>query len=110
VGVNFRPRSWNLLGAATYPIGDAFGLFAKAGVAFTALRASVMENQTYRSSSDRTNPAWGLGAQFGFSSNWALRTEYENFGKFGDTPDFASNAGTGTGTLSLVSASMLYRF
>ncbi len=32
-----------------------------------------------------TNFTWGLGAQLDINNRWALRAEYENFGRFGDS-------------------------
>ncbi len=41
-----------------------------------------------------TNFTWGVGAQFDINHRWALRAEYENFGKFGDNNSGEMRVGT----------------
>jgi len=109
-GVNFNPAVYGLFGVGTLPLMQGFSVFAKAGAAVTKIQSDVVEVQSYTTTKYKTNLGWGLGAQYDINRQWAIRAEYENFGKAGEAPNFAANTGTGTGTLSMISASVLLRF
>jgi opacity protein-like surface antigen len=54
-------------------------------------------------STSKVNFTWGLGAQLDLDQRWALRAEYENLGKFGDS-------NTGEMRVELWSGSALLKF
>lgn len=87
---------------------DRFSLFARLGAAFYRVRAdstTVFTGGTTVSGSEKKNDVafkWGGGGAFQFTPNFGLRVEYEQFE--------AGNSSTGKGDVSLLSASLLYRF
>lgn len=109
-GVNFRPTSINLFAVPMVPLSNTVGVFGKAGVAYTRVRADIEETTFTRNSATKINIAWGFGLESKFSDGLSLRVEYERFGEAGNTLSFNPNSGTGTGTLSLLSAGLVYRF
>ncbi len=78
-------------GELTWPIGDKFGLFAKAG--FFAWEVEV---GTF--SDDGTDSTYGVGGKVGLGPHWAIRAEWERFS------DILG------GDVDLVSGSVFYRF
>ncbi len=74
-----EPRSYYLAGTATYPIDEAFSVFAKAGVTnnHTKLGATGVPTEKFT----HTAAILGVGAAYNFTKNIAGVIEYENFGK-----------------------------
>jgi len=87
---------------------DRFSLFARLGAAFYRVRAdstTTFTGGTTVSGNEKKNDVafkWGGGGAFQFTPNLGLRVEYEQFE--------AGNSSTGKGDVSLLSASLLYRF
>jgi len=97
---------WNLSALGVMPIGPNFSGFGRVGAFNSEVDTTVsgtvpagLMNTSKRS----TQLTWGLGGQWDINSRWALRGEYENFGKAGD-------ASTGQLRLDMWSASALYKF
>jgi len=88
------------------PFTPNLSAFARAGVVWgeieTGLVGTTPANLT-SSSKRTTNFHWGLGAQWDINHRFAVRGEYENFGKFGDT-------NTGEMRVDMWSASALIKF
>ena len=80
-----------LEGEATWPIGDKFGLFVKAG--FFSWDVDVGS-----ASDDGTDSTFGVGGKLALGEKWAIRAEWERFS------DIAG------GDVDLVSGSLFYRF
>jgi len=78
-------------GEATLPIGDKFGVFAKAG--FFAWEVDV---SSY--SDDGTDSTFGLGGKVDLGEHWSLRVEWERFNDISG------------GDVDLLSGSAFYRF
>ena len=74
-----EPRSYYLAGTATYPIDQAFSVFAKAGV--TNNRTKVGGTGISTEKFTHTAAILGVGAAYNFTKNIAGVIEYENFGK-----------------------------
>jgi OOP family OmpA-OmpF porin len=74
-----EPRAYYLAGTATYPIDQAFSVFAKAGV--TNNRTKVGGTGISSEKFTHTAAMFGLGAAYNFTKNVAAVIEYENFGK-----------------------------
>jgi OOP family OmpA-OmpF porin len=94
-----------LEGLAILPIGERFGLYAKAGVAYWTFQAH--DTVGGAGVPDQTQNGWdfvgGVGAQFFFTKNLALRAEYELIPKLG-------NSETGELDVQVISASVLWKF
>jgi opacity protein-like surface antigen len=80
------------VGFLDFPLLD---LFAKAGLSRVNGKLNTPGQPTFSFSSDKTEFAWGAGAQAHFGS-LAARVEYEQFKLFGDEK------------LGMVSASVIY--
>lgn len=86
-------------GTGTFPLGNAFSLIGKVGIARTDLKLTAMSL-----SSTTTKLAYGIGAQYDFTKSVAVRAQYENLGTVGDTNT------TGTAKVSLLSAGVVLKF
>jgi OOP family OmpA-OmpF porin len=84
-----KTSSLQLAGVATYPINDAFGVFGKVGIAhnkadYTAIPAPntvFAPSIVTAASGSQTNFMYGLGAQFSIHKQFAIRIQYDDFGK-----------------------------
>ena len=74
--VSIDSQGWTAFGVGVLPLGP-FGLFAKVGVIAADTEVSGLADES------TTDPAYGIGAEFGFSKI-AIRAEYERF----DIEDF----------------------
>jgi OOP family OmpA-OmpF porin len=88
---NIKNTAWFLAGKATFPISNAFGLFAKLGVTgnksdFTATTGSTAINARagfpVSKNKVRVGPLFGAGVEYRLAGNFRIRAEYEDFGKF----------------------------
>lgn len=62
------------------PLGNQFSLFGRAGIAFTNTENNASGlGVTVSDDEDEANLKVGLGAQFGFTKNVALRAEWERY-------------------------------
>lgn len=85
----------------TLPLGDAFNLTAKVGIARTALEV-LPSARTITATT--TKPAFGIGAQYSINKSIAVRAQFEDFGTVGDAST------TGTTKLTLLSAGIVFGF
>ncbi len=94
-----------LEGVATLPLGDRFGLFAKAGGVYWSIK--TRGTLAGASVTDDTKGGFdfigGAGAQFFFTRNLGVRAEYEFIPKLG-------NSATGEVDVGVVSASVIWKF
>lgn len=104
----------SLYGAVTgtLPLGDAFALTGKIGLALNSMSYSIDCSGAFcpRSTPERHNDLmYGLAARIRLSNRWALRAEYENFGKM-TNGDFwgTGNSGAIKGDAWFVNAQMAF--
>jgi OOP family OmpA-OmpF porin len=88
-------------GTGTFPLGDAFSLIGKLGIARTDIKLSGGGASV---SATITKLAYGIGAQYDFTKSFAARAQYENLGTVGDANT------TGTAKVTLLSAGVVFKF
>ncbi len=78
VGAEFKGHGVGLWGMLTLPL-EAVTVFAKVGMVSSSLKLDASSSTFGRASgSERhTRAAWGLGASYGFASQWVARLDYE---------------------------------
>lgn len=86
-------------GTGTFPLGNAFSLIGKLGIARTDIKLTAASV-----SATSTKLAYGIGAQYDFTKTVAVRAQYENLGTVGDVNT------TGTAKVSLLSAGVVLKF
>jgi OOP family OmpA-OmpF porin len=92
-------------GVATLPLGDRFGLFAKAGGLYWSIktRATLAGASVNDDTKGGFDLIGGVGAQFFFTRNLGVRAEYEFIPKLG-------NSETGEVDVGVVTASVIWKF
>ena len=80
-----------VVGEATLPLGDKFGVFGKAGI-------FLWEVEIGPYSEDDADTTFGLGGKVALGTHWAIRAEWERFNDISG------------GDVDLVSGSVYYRF
>lgn len=117
-GLDYTVSGFTLSGIGAFPVSEDFSLFGRVGVFGSSTKLTLgsasglvgtnLANAgiTVGSSdtADKTTLYFGVGAQYDFTRHLAARVEYENYGEVGDSND------TGRATVSLISASLLFRF
>lgn len=107
--IDLKLDGWRLDAVGTYPMSDAWSLFARLG----AINASVKEDISASGSVSATTPGasstnstfdLGVGVQFNTSRSWGIRLGLTQFHNVGD-----SNS-TGNGNVGFAYVSALYRF
>jgi OOP family OmpA-OmpF porin len=90
----------------TLPLTNEFSVFGRAGIAFTKVEASVSVPGFGSASvkEDETNLKFGLGAQYAFTKNVALRAEWERY------MDLGEDATTGESDVDMVGVSLNVKF
>jgi OOP family OmpA-OmpF porin len=81
---SYKLYSLNFAGTGTLPLEGGFSLLGKLGVSANRSSAGNICAAgvcAAMGSSSKTNLLWGIGAQYAFTKQWALRLEYEDFGK-----------------------------
>jgi OOP family OmpA-OmpF porin len=87
VGTNTGARaaatqsSYGLAVVGTFPIGEGFELFGKAGFLKTEQETRRITPRPSTFDRDETELHYGLGVKYAFTRNWALRGEWENTDK-----------------------------
>lgn len=75
-GVQIDVTGWNLSVLGSWPITEQFDVFAKLGVLFWDGEARGLGERSDDSGEDFS---YGVGADFKFGENWAIRGEYQRF-------------------------------
>jgi OmpA-OmpF porin, OOP family len=73
-----KQQSYGLAAVGTFPLGERFELFGKAGLLMTEQETRRITPNPSNVSRDETEFHYGLGAKYAFTRNWALRGEWEN--------------------------------
>ena len=98
--LDWQLNTFQVSGIGTFPLGDAFSLIGKLGIARTETKLS---GSAGNSNATTTKLAYGIGAQYDFTKSVAVRAQYEGLGTVGD-------ANTGTTKLTLLSAGIVFKF
>jgi OmpA-OmpF porin, OOP family len=85
----------------TLPLGDAFSLTGRVGIARTSLEVLPGPNTI---TATTLKPVFGIGAQYALTKSVAVRAQFEDFGTVGDANT------TGVTKLTLLSAGVVYAF
>ncbi len=105
VSGSYKASGYEVAAVATFPVGDAFAVVARAGVASTKVTASASAAGSSASvSSTKTTFAPGIGMRYNLTKQVSLHVDYDYYGKVGD-----GNT-TGTSTLSTIAAGVTYAF
>ena len=87
------------------PLGDRFALLGKIGLNFWSLDVSASALGGSESESDSgIGLTYGFGAQFDFTPKFGMRAEYQMY------PDVGDDSTTGQSDVSVLSASVYFRF
>ena len=102
----YKSTALQISGTGTFAINDAFSILAKIGIVSSnsKLDVAVPGVGAAGTSATKTTGGFGVGAQYNFNRNFAIRAQYEDLGTFGD-----SNT-TGTTKVQLLSAGLVYHF
>lgn len=101
LSVDWQLSGFQVSGTGTFPLSNSFALIGKLGVAQTDIKLTGGGTSV---SATSTNFAYGIGAQYSFTSNFAVRAQYEDLGKVGD------NNTTGTSKVTLLTAGVVLKF
>jgi len=105
VSDEFKTYTAYLEGVATLPLGDRFGLYAKAGGVYWSIKTSGTLSGVAGPNNSKGGVDFigGGGAQFFFTRNFGIRAEYEYIPKLGDST-------TGEVDVGIASASLIWKF
>jgi OmpA-OmpF porin, OOP family len=118
VRIDYQVSGLSFSAIGSLPLSEDFSLFGRLGLfastaKFTVASASGSVGATLAANgvgvgtsdtATATSLYFGAGAQYDFTQRISARVEYENFGEVGDSTN------TGRATVSLISASLLFRF
>ena len=101
-----KAKGVGIVGVATWPINEQFGLFGKAGGLYWKTEIDTKPAVEHKSDDDKNgfSPMFGLGARYAFNERISVKIEWERFLKVGDEK---LNDGL---DLDLVSAGIVYSF
>jgi len=89
-GGSVETSGLNFSAVGTWPLGSGFALFGKAGVfAWEAKANDVTGGLPFSAKEDGGDVSFGVGANYDFTKNFAIRAEWERF-KAVDTIDMLS--------------------
>ena len=97
-------------------MASGFSLTGKVGLALNTSKMTFSgAGPAFLSSdsgkSNKTNVAWGVGAAYSLTPNWALRLEYEEFGKVGkSTNNLTTATATGRSDPTVWSLGLQYKY
>lgn len=99
-----KPSSLQIAATGTLPLGDAFSIIGKLGIANNSAKFTSTGSADQTSSSSKL--AYGIGAQYDFSKSLGVRAQYESLG------DVLDNTGTADTNykVSLISAGLIFKF
>lgn len=98
---DWQLSSFQVSGTGTFPLGNAFSLIGKLGIARTEIKLS---GGVANVNATKTSLAYGIGAQYDFTKSVAVRAQYEGLGTVGDANT------TGTTKVTLLSAGVVLKF
>ena len=92
VGATVEVDGFSLVGTASYPFAEQFGVFAKAGAFFWDGEASATGGgfSAAASDDDDVDVTYGVGAVYNFSEQVGFRVEWERYDIDGDDVDLIS--------------------
>ena len=93
-GVDVEVTAWDLVGVASFPLGDKFSVFGKLGFAMWDAEASLPGFGSV--SDDGTDLTFGVGLQYDVSRNLGIRGQWQRYDVEGDA--------------DLLSIGLIYRF
>ncbi len=103
-----KTSSLQVAGVANYAINDTFGVFGKLGFANTKVDATLTSNVGVNASASGSKTAltFGLGGQYNINKQFAIRAQYEDFGKV----TVGTGANAGDVGIKMVSVGGVYNF
>jgi OOP family OmpA-OmpF porin len=109
LSANIKVSGFHAEGVGIVPLGSSFSIFGKIGGMYSTTKTSatstgavVVLGNTDRKKSE-LNLKWGLGGAYDIARNWAVRVEYEQVQKVGDSS-------TGEGDVGMFSIGAVYKF
>jgi opacity protein-like surface antigen len=116
--LDYKVSGFSVSGVAIFPMFAELSLFGRVGAFGSTAKISLASatgniatslanagiTAGSGASASKTTLYFGGGAQIDFARQFSARFEYENYGEVGDSND------TGRATVSLFSASLLFRF
>ncbi len=104
---DYKLTGFNVAAIGILPINDAFSVFGKLGAINAKVDASssisiVGIPVSITGQATKLVPSWGLGATYNLNKQFAVRAEFEQFGKVGDEPS--------KGNINLASAGVVFKF
>lgn len=100
-----KATGWGAAAVGTLPVNKEFSVFGKLGVVMSELKYSeVYGGVPYNFSGASTGANFGFGAKYDFSSNVAVRAEWERFS------DVGNEATTGTSDIDMLSIGVVFKF
>lgn len=88
-GVNVEVTAWELVGVGTYPLGNNLSIFGKLG--FAMWDATVSTGiPGFSASDDGTDLTFGVGLQYDFNRNLALRGQWQRYDVANEDADLFS--------------------
>ena len=71
--------AWTASVLATWPMGEKFGVFGRAGIAgYNFTNSGTIQGVPVKDDNS-TKPYFGVGVKFGLNEAWALRAEYQRY-------------------------------
>lgn len=108
---DWKMSGFQISGTGTFPVGSAFDVIGKLGIARTQLKTTGSASLNVpAASSSKTKLAYGIGAQFNVSQSVAIRAQYENLGKVGEGDITTCVACTGTYKVTLMTVGAVVKF
>jgi len=99
-----EPETFGVSAVGLWPASREIDLFAKLGVTFWNMKGdSQLDGEKISVSDDDVDFTFGAGAQYLFSSQFALRLEWERYNKIGNADTFQSD-------IDLISVSAAFAF
>ena len=103
--VTLATSSLHVAAVGTYPLTAQFDLIGKLGLSANKENLTGFANQ----SQSKTDLLLGIGAQYHINSKFAVRAQYENFGKFSGSPNPADGSSSPV-KVSAISVGLTYDF
>ena len=97
--------SLHVAAVGTYPLTARYDLIGKLGLSANKENLTGFANQ----SQSKTDLLLGIGAQYHINSQYAVRAQYENFGKFSGSPNPADGSSSAV-KVSAISVGLTYDF